>query len=169
MEIKMRELNKEESGWVVALTWLSALEEVARDFQGTRPHAFCQRAYEHATRYFLRILDNDYRIVAKRVNSIKDAVKEYINIGVKGGLFKDSSQFELVEVNPNRLELTVHKCPYLKSCEALLKEGISLKDLTCARIGCFRASVLYLADIDCNYEVTAFAVEEKCRGAIERK
>jgi hypothetical protein len=165
----MRKLNGEESGWVVALTWLSALEEVARDFHGTRPRNFCQRAYEHATQNFLRQLENDYGIVAERVHSIKAAVEEYIRVGVLGGLFRDASQFELHEVNPNRLELAVHKCPYLKSCEALLNEGISLRDLTCARIGCFRAAVKHLADIDCNYEVTAFAVEETCHGAIEKK
>lgn len=165
----MRELKREESGWVVALSWLSALEEVARDFHGTRPRAFCQRAYEHATENYLRILENEYGIKAQSVDSIKKAVEEYIRVGVKGRLFTDASQFELTETNPNRLELVVHKCPYLKSCEALLKEGIRLKDLTCARIGAFRAAALHLADIDCTYEVTAFAIEETCRGSIERK
>jgi len=165
----MRKLNREESGWVIALTWLSDLEETARDFHGTRPRIFCQRAYEHATQNYLRHLENDHGIIAERLDSIKAAVEEYIRVGVLGGLFADASQFELKEVNPNRLELIVHKCPYLKSCEALLEEGISIRDLTCARIGCFRAAVLHLADIDCDYEVTAFAVEDTCRGAIERK
>jgi len=165
----MRELNKEESGWVVALTWLSALEETARDFHGTRPRAFLQRAYEHAVQNFLSQLELDYGIHAARGDSIRRAVQEYIRVGVKGGAFGDASQFELQEVNPDRLEITVHNCIYLKSCEALLEEGISLKDLTCARIGCFRAAVQHLADIDCGYEVTAFALEDTCRGAIERK
>ena len=165
----MHKLNREESGWILALSWLSALEEVARDFHGTRPRAFCQRAYEHATEHFLRILETEFGIKANPVDSIKKAVEEYIRVGVKSRIFTDASQFELTETNPNRLELVVHKCPYLKSCEALLKEGISLSDLTCARIGAFRASVLHLADIDCNYEVTAFAVDETCRGTIERK
>ncbi len=113
--------------------------------------------------------ETEFGIMANPVDSIKKAVEEYIRVGVKSRLFTDASQFELTETNPNRLELVVHKCPYLKSCEALLKEGISLSDLTCARIGAFRASVLHLADIDCNYEVTAFAVDETCRGTIERK
>jgi hypothetical protein len=165
----MRELKREEGGWVVALTWLSALEEVARDFHGTRPRAFCQRAYEHATGNFLRILENEYGIKARPVDTIKKAVEEYIRVGVLARLFTDASQFELTETNPNRLELVVHKCPYLKSCEALLKEGISINDLSCARIGAFRAAVLHLTDIDCTYEVSAFAVEETCRGSIERK
>lgn len=165
----MNKLNREEGGWVVALAWLSALEEVARDFHGTRPRAFCQRAYEHATEHYLRILETEFGIKTNPVDSIKKAVEEYIRVGVKARLFTDASQFELTETNPNRLELVVHKCPYLKSCEALLKEGISLSDLTCARIGAFRAAVLNLAEIDCNYEVTAFAVDETCRGTIERK
>ena len=111
----------------------------------------------------------DYGIHADRGDSIRRAVQEYIRVGVKGGAFADASQFELQEVNPDRLEITVHNCIYLKSCEALLKEGIRLKDLTCARIGAFRAAALHLADIDCTYEVTAFAIEETCRGSIERK
>ena len=89
----MRDLNREESGWVVALTWLSALEEAARDFHGTRPRGFCQRAYEHATLNYLRQLDSDYGIVANHVKSIKAAVEEYIRVGVMGGLFTDASHF----------------------------------------------------------------------------
>ncbi len=165
----MRELNREESGWLLALAWLSALEETARDFHGTRPRAFCQRAYEHAVQNFLRRMELDYGIRARRTESIRKAVEEYISVGVKGGVFEDASQFELQEVNPNRLGITVYQCPYLKSCEALLEEGISLRDLTCARIGCFRAAVQHLADIDCDYEVTAFALQNTCRGAIERR
>jgi len=165
----MRELNREESGWLLALAWLSALEETARDFHGTRPRAFCQRAYEHAVQNFLRRMELDYGIRARRTESIRKAVEEYISVGVKGGVFEDASQFELQEVNPNRLGITVYQCPYLKSCEALLEEGISLRDLTCARIGCIRAAVQHLADIDCDYEVTAFALQNTCRGAIERR
>ena len=165
----MQELNREDSGWVVALTWLSALEETARDFHGTRPRAFMMRAYEHAVQNYLGQLELDYGIRAARGNSIREAVQEYIRAGVRAGAFKDASQFELQEVNPDRLEITVHRCVYLKSCEALIEEGITLKDLTCARIGCFRAAVQHLADIDCDYEVTAFALEETCQGAVERK
>ena len=165
----MRELNREESGWLLAIAWLSALEETARDFHGTRPRAFCQRAYEHAVHNFLRRMELDYGIRAQRTESIREAVEEYIRVGTRGGVFEDASQFELEEVNPNRLEITVHQCPYLKSCEALLEDGISLRDLTCARIGCFRAAVQHLADIDCDYEVTAFALQNTCRGAIERR
>ena len=165
----MREVNDEEAGWVIALSWVSALEETARDFHGTRPRAFCQRAYEHAVKNSLSRLELDYDIQASRAESIATAVKEYIRVGVLGHIFKDASQFELTEVNTNRLEITVHKCPYLKSCQDLRAEGISLRDLTCARIGCFRAAVQQLADIDSDYEVTAFALEETCKGAIERK
>ncbi|MEW6073792.1 MAG: hypothetical protein AB1726_14525 [Planctomycetota bacterium] len=165
----MRELKKEEAGWIVALNWLSALEETARDYHGTRPRAFCQRAYEHAVHNFLSVLEIDHGVRAQRTESIREAVAEYIRIGVRAGAFEDATQFELQEINPDRLEITVHRCIYLKSCEKLLEGGISLQDLTCARIGCFRAAVQHLADIDCGYEVTAFALEETCRGAIERR
>jgi len=165
----MGELKREESGWVIALSWLSALEEAARDFHGLRPRAFLERAYDHAVQNYLSQLELDYGIRAEKGDSIYKAVQEYIRVGVKAGAFTDASQFELSEVNPDRLEITVHNCIYLKSCETLLEEGIALKDLTCARVGCFRAAVQHLADIDCGYEVTAFALGNTCRGAIERK
>ena len=63
----MRELKREEGGWVVALSWLSALEETARDFHGTRPHTFCERAYEHAVRHFLSQMELDYGIACEAV------------------------------------------------------------------------------------------------------
>ncbi len=165
----MKKVNREESGWIVALTWLSSLEESARDFHGARPRAFCERAYDHATENYLRTLENEYGISAHRAGTIKKAVEEYIRVGVIGGLFQDESQFEINEVNPNRVDVTVHACPYRKSCEALLRESLSLKDLTCARIGCFRSAVQQLADIDCTYEVTEFNPGGVCKGYIERR
>jgi hypothetical protein len=165
----MRKLSGEESGWVVALSWVGALEETARDFHGTRPRAFCQRAYEHAVSNFLRRLELDFEINAARSDSIRQAIEEYIRVGVLAGIFTETSQFELKDASPNRVEVTVHQCLYLKSCEALLAGGVSVRDLTCARLGCFRAAVRHLADIDCDYEVTAFAVEDACTGAIERR
>jgi hypothetical protein len=165
----MPEVNKEDSGWVVALAWISALEETARDFHGSRPKAFCSRAYEHATRNFLARLELDYGLRAERSDSIASAVAEYIRVGVLGSAFKDSNQFELQEINPNRLEITVHQCPYLKSCQSLRAEGIAVRDLTCARLGCFRAAVKQLAKIDCDYEMTAFDLDETCQGALESK
>jgi len=165
----MKQVNKEDSGWLLALNWLSALEESARDFHGARPRAFCERAYDHSTENWLRTLENEYGITAKKVDTIKEAVEEYVRIGVMGGLFQDASQFEISEVNPNRVEITVHACPYRKSCEDLLRRSLSLKDLTCARIGCFRSAVQQLADIDCTYEVTEFNPEEGCNGYIERR
>jgi hypothetical protein len=167
-EREMPKVSKEESGWVVALSWVGALEEAARDFHGTRPRAFCQRAYEHAVQNFLRRLELYFDIRAARAGSILEAIEEYIRAGVLGGAFADASLFELSEANPNRVEVTVHHCLYLRSCEALLAGGVSVRDLTCARLGCFRAAVRHLADIDCDYEVTAFALEDACTGAIER-
>lgn len=165
----MEKLNRAEGGWNLALAWLSALEETARDFHGTRPHTFCERAYEHAVQHFLSQMELDYGIACRKAKTIREAVEEYIRVGVLGGAFADASQFELEEINPDRLDVTVHRCIYQKSCQALLQEGISLRDLTCARIGCFRAGVRHLADIDTTYEVTAFALEDACHGVMERK
>jgi hypothetical protein len=104
----------------------------------------------------------------KKAGSIREAVENYIQIGVAGNLFRDANFFELVEVNPFHLEITVHDCVYLKSCQALIEEGFSVRDLTCARIGCFRAAVKALANIDCEYQVTSFNVDSDCKGFIER-
>jgi hypothetical protein len=165
----MAEPNRAEGGWLIALTWLSALEETARDFHGTRPRTFCERAYEHAVHHFLGQMELEYGIAARKTESIREAVEEYIRVGVQGKAFTDASQFELEEINPDHLSLTVHRCIYQKSCEALLEGGISLRDLTCARLGCFRAAVRDLADIDCTYEVTALALGDTCQGTMERK
>jgi hypothetical protein len=164
----MDKIDREESGWLVALAWLSALEETARDFHGTRPRVFCERAYEHSVQYYLRHLGEEYGLQIKKSDSIRAAVENYIKIGLAGGLFRDASNFELVEVNPFHLEITVHDCIYLKSCQDLIDEGFSIRDLTCARIGCFRAAVKALAKIDCDYQVTAFNIDGDCKGYIER-
>ena len=85
----MEKINKSEAGWVIGLVWLSALEEVARDFHGTRPKVFCERAYEHAVQHYLRILGEEYGIQIDKADSIRSAVDKYIQIGVIGQLFND--------------------------------------------------------------------------------
>jgi hypothetical protein len=157
-----------EAGWVIGLVWLSALEEVARDFHGTRPKVFCQQAYEHAVQHYLHILGSEYGIHIAKADSIKEAVENYIEVGVIGRLFKDASDFELKEINPYHLEINVFNCKYLKSCQALLESGFSIRDLTCARIGCFRAAVQSLASIECDYAVTSLNIDDHCGGYIER-
>jgi hypothetical protein len=164
----MEKINKEEAGWVVGLAWLSALEETARDFHGTRPRVFCERAYEHSVQHYLRILGDEYGIQTNNADSIHTAVDKYIQIGVIGRLFQDASDFELSDVNPYHLEITIHNCKYLKSCQALIEEGFTIQDLTCARIGCFRAAVKALANIDCDYQVRSFNIDGDCQGFIER-
>jgi len=165
----MIEIDKEEAGWVIALGWLSALEETARDFHGIRPKVFCKRAYEHSVEHYIRRLGDDYGIEVEKADSIRSALENYIELGVAGGLFRDASLFELIEKNPFHLDITVHDCKYLKSCQAIIEQGFSIRDLTCARIGCFRAAVKTLANIDCGYQVRAFNVDGSCRGCIERQ
>lgn len=164
----MDKIDREEAGWLVALAWLSALEETARDFHGTRPWVFSARAYEHAVQYYLHLLGDEYGMQIKKSHSIRAAVENYIEIGIAGGLFRAANTFELVDVNPFHLEITVHDCVYLKSCQALVDQGFSVRDLTCARIGSFRAAVKALANIDCEYQVTSFNIEGDCKGYIER-
>jgi len=161
-------LNKEVSGWLLARVWLNALEETARDFHGTYPKPFCSRAYEHATSAWLRILQDEYGFEIKKSRTIKEAIENYIDIGVRGGLFQDASYFQVKEINPNKVEISILVCPYGASCRDSLDMGFSHRDLTCARIGCFAAAVKILSDIPCTYEVDVVAGEEGCRGYIER-
>jgi len=164
----MDKIDREEAGWLVALSWLSALEETARDFHGTRPKVFSERAYEHAVQYYCRLLGDEYGMQIKKTDSIRQAVEEYIRILLAGGVIREASDFELIEVNPFHVEVTVHDCVYLKSCQALIEQGFSIRDLTCARIGCFRAAVKALANIDCDYQVTSINIDGDCKGNIEK-
>jgi hypothetical protein len=164
----MDKIDREEAGWLVALSWLSALEETARDFHGTRPKVFSERAYEHAVQYYFHLLGDQYGMQIKKSDSIRQAVEDYIRILLAGGVIREASDFELVEVNPFHVEVTVHDCVYLKSCQALIEQGFSIRDLTCARIGCFRAAVKALASIDCDYQVTSINIDGDCKGNIEK-
>ncbi len=162
------QIKKEEAGWLVAVTWLSALEEAARDFHGTHPKVFCERVYEHSVQHYLQRLGDEYGIRIEKSGSIREAVEQYIQVGMRSRLFDAPGEFDLESPNPNRLELTVHNCEYLKSCETLIQEGFTIKNLTCARIGCFRAAVKAIASIDCDYQVRSFNLDGDCHGFIER-
>ena len=116
----------------------------------------------------LHLLGDEYGMQINKSDSIRSAVENYIQIGIAGGLFRDASHFEVVEVNPSHVQITVHDCVYLKSCQSLIEEGFSIRDLTCARIGAFRAAVKSLANIDCDYQVKSFNVDGDCKGYIER-
>jgi len=164
----VKTLNKERSGWILARVWLNAMEETARDFHGTYPKPFCSRAYEHATGIWLRILQDEYGFDVKKCKTIREAVEEYIDIGVRGGLFVDASNFKIDEINPNKVEIDILVCPYESSCRDSINQGFSHRDLTCARIGCFAAAVKILTDISCTYEVVTMKGESGCHGFIER-
>lgn len=160
-------LSAAESGRLLARVWLDSLEETARDFHGSHPHAFTARAYQHSTEEFLRILDSEFGISPKKASTIKEAVENYIELGVRAALFEDPSQFQLEEKGPHHLEVTVLLCPYLSSCKDLLEKGLGLRDLTCPRIGCFRAGTEIMTGIVCDYEVTSVRLDEGCTGIIE--
>ena len=73
----MDRIDREEAGWLVALAWLSALEETARDFHGTRPKVFSERAYEHSVQYYLHLLADEYGFSIPKSDSIRKAVEAY--------------------------------------------------------------------------------------------
>ncbi|MFC1570142.1 hypothetical protein ACFL4L_07900, partial [bacterium] len=78
----MIKIDKEKAGWVVSLSWLSALEEAARDFHGTRPKLFCERAYEHAVQHYIRQLGDEFGVQTEKAKTIRHAVEQYIQLGV---------------------------------------------------------------------------------------
>lgn len=162
-------LDTSETGWLVARCWLTSMEQTARDFHGLRPHFFTYRAYEHATEDWLRILESEYGLELRKASTIKGAVESYVEIGVETGLFRDASQVDVRESTPNRVEVSIMQCPYVRVCRDLLDQGFSLSALTCARLGCFNAAVKLLAGIETTYEVLAVRLLEGCEGSIERK
>jgi hypothetical protein len=164
----VKTLNKESSGWLLARVWLNAMEETARDFHGTYPKPFCARAYEHATSAWLRILQDEYGMEVKKSHTITESIKNYIDLGVQGGLFQDPSSFQVKEINPNKVEVSILVCPYKGSCKDSIAEGFSHRDLSCARIGCFAAAVKILSDIPCTYDVSSVNSDNGCCGIIER-
>ncbi len=161
------EITKEEAGWLLSRVWLDALEETARDFHGNWPKMFCARAYEHATDTWMKILANEYDLEIQPETTIIDAIESYVNLGVRAGLFTSHSDFKFDALTPNKTATTVFGCPYRKTCMDLIDSGFSVSDLTCPRIGCFRAAVKSVAGIDCDYEVTRFSADA-CEGFIER-
>ena len=72
----MDTINREDAGWLVALAWLSGLEETARDFHGTRPRVFTERAYEHTVLCYLHLLGDEYGMQINKSDSIRSAVRE---------------------------------------------------------------------------------------------
>lgn len=163
----MKTLEKTATGWVVARIWLDALEETARDFHGIRPRAFIERAYQHATETLLRILDEEYGLRPRKATTIKEAIQSYIELCVKIGLFDDVSQFKVEALDPYRVEIDIASCLYGTSCRDLATQAVPLQNLTCARIGCFKAAVEILTGIACNYELTSTTPGAGCKGIIE--
>jgi len=161
------ELTIEEGSRLVSRVWLDALEETARDFHGSHPHAFVARAYAHSTESWLRILDSEFGLTPKKASTIRQAVESHIDLGVRARLFADASQFKLEDRGRHSLEIKVLLCPYLSTCRDLLEKGLGLRDLTCPRIGCFRSFVEIMTGIKCDYEVNAVRLEEGCMGIIE--
>lgn len=163
----MTPVTKDESGWLLTRVWVNAIETTARDFYGTRPKEFCMRAYEHATDSWLKILEDEYGIYTPKADTLLEAIKHYITSGVEGGLFESESMFELTELASGGVRINVKHCPYMESCHDLLeRKKFSLKTLTCAHIGCFRAAGSLLANRDSSYEIVDVKPGMGCEGII---
>lgn len=164
----MDKVKRDESGWLLTRVWLNALEETARDFHGTRPKEFCMRAYEHATDSWIKILEDEYGIVTPKADTLLDAIRNHIQSGISGGLFDEAGEFELTALPSGGVRIKVRACPYQESCHDLLdSKRFSLKTLTCARLGCFRAAGLLLSNIECRYEIIDVKPGMGCEGIIE--
>ncbi|MEQ8223673.1 MAG: hypothetical protein ABRQ37_15275 [Candidatus Eremiobacterota bacterium] len=147
--------------------WVTAIEESARDFF-PHPGEFCRRVYENAASNLINIICNEYGYHMKPAGTIKEAIEAYIELAIKSGLFEDTRQFVLKEINPNKLEVSVFNCVYLPCCQDILDRGSVISELTCPRLGCFAGVAGITTDIACSHTLTGFNPGKCCEGFIER-
>ena len=150
-------------------TWLSAYDEMAIAFLGKNAKIFLQQAYIRAAENWIKVMDEKYSLKINRdCKTLKEAVNSYINLGVDGGLFKDSSDFVLEEIdNKCTLKISISKCPYVNACSFLLKErNFDEKNIACPRIGCFRGAAEFLLGKKCGYKITKVSPNEGCEGVV---
>ncbi len=157
-----------ETGWILARVWLRALEETARDFHGNWPKIFMDRAYEHATAEWISTMENEYDFTFHRGGTMIEALRSYIDIGLKAGLFRDASDFRVREISPNRLEVTIYRDIYADTYRDLTIKGQVIREMTNARLGCFRAAIRLLSGMECDYEITSIHSDGVVEGFIER-
>jgi len=163
----MTENIKSKTGWLLTRVWLNALEQTARDFHGTRPKEFCMRAYEHATNSWLRVLEDEMDILTAKADTLKQAIENYIHVGISVGLFPSEQIFDLEEQSSGAVKVSVYQCPYQASCKDLLdSKTFTFKTLTCARIGCFRAACNLLTNMESSYDIIDIKPGVKCEGII---
>lgn len=157
-----------ETGWLLASVWLGALEETARDFHGNWPKIFLDRAYEHATARWITLMEDEYDFSFRRGGTMIEALRNYVDVGLRAGLFRDASDFRIKEVSPNKVEITIFRDIYAESYRELQVKGQAIREMTNARLGCFRAAIRLLAGMDCDYEITAIHSDGVVEGFIER-
>jgi len=170
-----RALSREEWGEVqVRLLWL-VLETVAYRSLGEDGLNFLKEFYFEAAKTWLNIMEKDYGIRAKKASTPKKAVKNYIDVGVAGWLFRGASDFDVEEEDAKTLRIKVYRCPWAAHCIDMLENPLlfgryqrkSGKDLlTCPRIGCFSGAVKLLAGKDCDYGMTMANPPKICEGKI---
>jgi hypothetical protein len=157
-----------ETGWILSRIWLAALEETARDFHGNWPKVFCDRAYEHATTNWISVMENEYDFIFRRDTTMIESLRSYIDIGLQAGLFRDASDFRIKEANQFKIEVTIYRDIYSESYKELYIKEQPIREMTNARLGCFRAAIKLLSNINCDYEVTAIHSDGVVEGFIER-
>jgi len=172
-----RVVSREEWGTIqVRLLWL-VLETVAWRLLGEKGLEFVKEFYEEAAKTWLSIMEKDYGVVTKKAKTLKEAVENYIEVGVAGWLFRSKTDFILEEEDKKRLKIKVFRCPWSAHCIDMLKhppfvgptpfEAKSPKQLlTCPRIGCFRGAVKLLANIKCDYRLITSDPPKICEGEI---
>jgi len=162
----MRETNFENTGWIVSRSWMLALEEVAADFHDAKTKRFLTQAYEHAVEAWIGIWANEYDMPIPRAKTIREAIENYIEFGVKVGLFRDASQFEISELGPNHVQIEIHTASFYHAKPTDAKKLLGV--MSRSRIGCFAAAVKMLAGITCDWEITEIDAEQGCKGYVER-
>ncbi|MEM2227175.1 MAG: hypothetical protein QXW19_04280 [Candidatus Bathyarchaeia archaeon] len=176
MALDERVVSREEWGAIqVRLLFLSA-ELAAYEVLGERAKEFLEAFYKRATKSWLCIMEREYGIRPKRAKTALEALENYIGVGIAGWLFRSRADFDLEDLG-DRIRVKVHRCPFVKHCLDMLENpplvgpsGFELKMgkelLTCPRIGCFRAAVEELTDLECRYELRNLDPPRICEGDI---
>jgi hypothetical protein len=176
IDLDDRVVSREEWGAIQVRLLFLAAELAAYEALGEGAKRFLEAFYRRATKSWLCIMERGYGIRPKRAKTALEALENYIDVGIAGWLFRSRADFELEDLG-DRIRVKVHRCPFVDHCLDMLENpplvgpsGFELKMakelLTCPRIGCFRAAVEELADMECRYELRNLDPPRLCEGDI---
>jgi hypothetical protein len=171
-----RVVTREEWGAIQVRLLFLAVELAAYEVLGEGAKKFLEAFYKRATKSWLCIMEREYGIRPKRARTALEALENYIDVGIAGWLFRSRADFDLEDLG-DRIRVKVYRCPFVNHCLDMLENpplvgpsGFELKAgkelLTCPRIGCFRAAVEELTDLDCRYELRELNPPRICEGDI---